>query len=225
MNASMASGVEDRAGPKRVVAFLSPLPTVTTTPLPKVALVFLPARIVTKVSTVVASFVFLATDAGLSGSIVALPPVTGRIVKFFVDRDAGVLGVGVDRGLLVAGDVDRPGVELAFLDVGAVDVPADFAARLDGQRDRPLAHHLLRLMGQRQRVGPLFGSPVSCLPSGSTARNQRTVASLSNDEIRNDRRLRRDVVGLRVMDSRLRTGVDRREFDRRLAGLVVAASA
>ena len=66
-----------------MVAFLSPLPTVIATPLPKTALVFLPARSAVKVSVVVASLVFLATVAAFAGSIIALPPVTGRIVKVF----------------------------------------------------------------------------------------------------------------------------------------------
>ena len=86
-----------------------------------------------KVSAVVASLVFLATVAGFAGSIVALPPVTGADREVLRRRDAGVLGVDVERGLAVAGDVDRPGVDLAFLDVGAVEVPADLAARLDGE--------------------------------------------------------------------------------------------
>jgi hypothetical protein len=128
------------------------------TPFPNVALVFLPARIIVNVSAVVVSLIFLATAAGLIGSIAAQPPVVaGRIVKIAGGGNALVLGVDAQRCLGLAGNVDGTGVEIAFPGVRAVEVPPDFAARLDRKRDGPFSHDLLGLVGERQGVGPFLG--------------------------------------------------------------------
>ena len=84
MNASIASALRTVPGPKRVVAFLSPRPTVTETPFPNVALVFFAALRAPNVSIVVESLILRATVAGLARLIVALPPEGARIVKSFL---------------------------------------------------------------------------------------------------------------------------------------------
>ena len=97
-------------GPKRVVAFLSPRPTVIETPLPNVALVFFagPER---------AERFDRRRELDLARDGRRLGRVDRRLAarrsadrEVLLDLDAGVLGVGVERRLLVAGDFDRAGV-------------------------------------------------------------------------------------------------------------------